>query len=296
MQSEESKSQDRLEEFPDISIVEMITLQILLRYSRPVIRYVLFIEVNQFLKETKTLSTSSFYNSLNNLERRGYVSYIQEGSSKRIMVESTRLGASAINYIFHHFLRNAFIDEGQFVKETFEIVKKIVGRPSVDSALVIMLEDFFNVPNLELAIKNSKDVFVLIKKERQEDFSKLGYDDIKISDVINGIIREPNNFFDAVVISGYCHNPDLFNLSRIDILKESVRVTKKGGVILLSAMGNLPVTQNFFADNLLKSYGESIKERIFFDEDFKEDFTQVGISKYNVLNEKGLLAGIGWVT
>lgn len=120
-------------EFPDISIVEMITLQILLRYSKPVIRYVLYIEVNQFLKEKKKLSTSSFYNNLANLERRGYVFFKHEGSSRRILVEPTNLGRTAIDSIFYYFIRNGLIDESQFVIELSGIINK-----RLDSLLLIL--------------------------------------------------------------------------------------------------------------------------------------------------------------
>lgn len=110
------------------------------------------------------------------------------------------------------------------------------------------------------------------------------------------MIREPNDVFDLVAFSGYCKNPDLYDMTRIELLKEVVRVTKIGGVIILTARANMPETQNFFANKLLRSYSESVNERTFSEKELSEDLINAGLTKYEIFNYEGMLTGIGWKT
>ena len=100
----------------NLSIVELIMLQILLRHGRPVIRHNLYNEVSQFLKSEKKkvansinfkhltpsgqkfykflqskkkFSSSSLYYSLDNLEKKGLVKYNRIDKERVESVEAT---------------------------------------------------------------------------------------------------------------------------------------------------------------------------------------------------------------
>ena len=287
--TEKKKSSRKIfEEFPDISIVDTITLQILLRYSMPLVRYALYVAVEQFLQNKKALSTSTFYNSLANLERKGYVRFIKKGPGIKVMVEATEGASAVIDNIFNYFIRNGLINESQFIEGLAGLIQEKIGPGLPGTVLLVMLDDFLNVSNVELSMKLSQDTFLLIGKDRQDDLIKLGFEQIKYSSVQNGLIREPDDFFDLIAFSGYCKNPDLYNLSRIDILKEAVRISKKGGAIILTARTELPETHNYYANELLEVYSKAVIERTFSKEELENDLANADIKSYEITEHKGM--------
>ena len=91
----------------NLSLFEIIILQLLLQHSKSVVRHALYLEVNQFLqneefkkkkinsditgseasyysflRNQKMRSTSSFYNSLDNLNKLGFVTYVKNEKVK----------------------------------------------------------------------------------------------------------------------------------------------------------------------------------------------------------------------
>ena len=114
----------------------------------PLVRYALYVEVTQFLKEKKELSTSSFYNSLANLERKGYVKFNKDSSSKRVMVEATEGASAVIDSIFNYFIRNGLINENKFIMELSGMIQKKMGRMSSETVLLVMMDEFLNINNI----------------------------------------------------------------------------------------------------------------------------------------------------
>ena len=49
----------------------------------------------------------------------------------------------------------------------------------------------------------------------------------------NNVIRGPKDIFDMVLIPEYEKEPNFFGLSRIDMLKELIRVVKPGGIVTI---------------------------------------------------------------
>ena len=281
--------------FPDLSIVELIALQLLSRHTEPIIRHTLLIEVNQFLKKsTKELSTSSFYNSLTNLERQGLITFTRRSSSKQLLVSPTSYTLTVIEKIFRLFLRNIIINDSEF---TIQFSKKIIEKVGVthfENIFMIILEGRTNFTNIKLSKKFADNVFIILREENYDVFNKLGIENLHYSKIIHNKIREPNDFFDLVVLSSYQFHPEFYGMSRIELLKEAKRIAKSGGVVVITARSKLPLIKNFYASELLQTYSKTVKERTFTEQQMKNDMQKADISKYEIFDYNGLIIGIGW--
>jgi len=281
--------------FPDLSIVELIALQILSRHTEPIIRHTLMIEVNQFLKKsTKEFSTSSFYNSLTNLERQGLITFTRKSSSKQILVSPTSYTLTVIDKIFRLFLRNIIINDSAFTIQFSKKILEKVGVEHFENIFMIILEERTNFTNIKLSKKFADNVFILLREENYDVFNKLGIENLNSSKIIHNKIREPNDFFDLVVLSSYQFRPDFYGMSRIDLLKEAKRIVKPGGVVVITARSKLPLIKNFYASELLQTYSKTVKERTFTEQQMKNDLLKAEISKYEIFDYNGVIIGIGW--
>ncbi len=296
-----------------LSYIELITLQKLLDHQGPVVRFILYQEINQFINPKRNnnddiepftdnlqlpnLSTSSFYNSLKSLEAYGLVSFIkkkQKSKDKIIAVEATENAKLAIKGITGHFLSMALDDIDYLVKIFGEVLKKI-GNSHFSNILIVNLTEKIDIRLMGLAFRLMDDVFLLANQNIYESMVKVGFDKLKSTVMFNSVIREPEDIFDIGIIPEYEKEPDFFGLSRIDMLKELIRVVKKGGVVVFMVRSTIPEVDNFYAKELLKKFEESISGRIFTEEEIKEDLNAAGFIKYEVLDFQGIMIGIGWV-
>ena len=305
----------KIGDFANLSIVEILTLQRLLQHQKPVVRYILYQEVNQLihperlkyssaeeilsnsLKEEKAdLSTSSFYNSLNTLEKRGLVAfYYKQGKKKQIeTVEATKMTKSTILALEHYFLRSV-VNDYEYLVNLAEKMLDIIGQSHFETLITVWLSDLLDLNLLKYFTKIANEVSILSKAEIYEDLVKIGLKNINYTNMYNKVIREPNDFFNLAVVPSYRRNIEFFGLSRIDLLKELIRVTKKGGIVIISGRTAFTSTKNYYADELLKRYSESISERIFDEKELKDDMIKAGLTKVDSFDFEGLTITVGWV-
>ncbi len=113
--------------------------------------------------------------------------------------------------------------------------------------------------------------------------------------MINNVIMEPKDIFDLAIIPEYEKEPEFFGLSRIDIIKELIRVVKQGGIVVIFVRSSIPQINHFYAKELLNKYEESISGRIFTKEEVEEDLKAAGFTKYDIFDFDGIIIGIGFV-
>ena len=296
-----------------LSLIELITLQKLLDHRSPVVRFILYQEINQFINPKRNnnnseeifhnslqlpnLSTSSFYNSLKSLEANGLVSFIkrkQKGKEKIIAVEATEKAKLAIKGITNHFLSMTIDDFDYLVKIFGELIKKI-GIPHYSNALVVNLTEAIDIRLMGLAFSLVDEVFLLSNKDIYESMVKMGFDKLKSTVMFNDVIREPKDIIEIAVIPEYEKEPNFFGLSRIDLLKELIRVVKQGGLVIFMVRSSLPQIENFYVKELLNRFEESISGRIFTKEEIEEDLKAAGFTRYEIFDFQGIVVGIGWV-
>ena len=296
-----------------LSLIELITLQKLLDHRSTVVRFILYQEINQFINPKRNnknseeifhnslqlpnLSTSSFYNSLKSLEANGLVSFIkrkQKGKEKIIAVEATEKAKLSIKGITNHFLSMTIDDFDYLVKIFGELIKKI-GIPHYSNALVVNLTEAIDIRLMGLAFSLVDEVFLLSNKDIYESMVKMGFDKLKSTVMFNDVIREPKDIIEIAVIPEYEKEPNFFGLSRIDLLKELIRVVKQGGLVIFMVRSSLPQIENFYVKELLNRFEESISGRIFTKEEIEEDLKAAGFTRYEIFDFQGIVVGIGWV-
>ena len=138
----------------NLSIVDMLMLQLLLKHEKPVVRHILYNEISQFLTREKQkvvksikfdksspgaaefkklleidkkFSTSSFYNSLKNLEGKGLVKSNKNERDKVVSVEATQYTEILINTISKHVLRFGLIEDEKN-KHLPDIIKEVIEK------------------------------------------------------------------------------------------------------------------------------------------------------------------------
>ncbi|MHA2430993.1 MAG: hypothetical protein ACXACC_08170 [Promethearchaeota archaeon] len=312
----------------NLSIVDMVMLQLLLKHEKPVVRHILYNEISQFLtretqkvaksikfendspgsKEFKNLlekdkkfSTSSFYNSLKNLEAKGLVKSNKDGNDKIISVEANQYTEILINTISKHVIRFGLIEAEKnkfFPKIIKDVIEKEIFKPKEISkfgtTLYISFSDFINTKCIKLLFQASDTLFVLLKKEAFENISKMGLENIKNTTIFNKMIREPDNFFEAVFLPYPFETPDLKGVTKEDILKEAFRIIKKDGIVLIHGYSDLPNIEHALLSIFIKWVKnvytdiESSSER-----SFKEELLNAGAKETKVFEYKGHLFGIG---
>jgi len=304
-------------EFSNLSLVELLTLQRLIHHQEPVVRYILYQEINQLihpklkdqlsaedifsdsLKPTR-LSTSSFYNSLKTLASKGLVQFNlgrptgKSGKKKIETVEATSDAELVLKSIYGYFLVMMVNDVQYFTSVSGEIVKRLKNS-HFESFLNVNTTEDVDFNQLKFVFDLADQVYLLAREELYDDLEKSGFDNLHFTHMINHIIREPNDIFDVALIPDYEKDLDFYGLNRIDLLKELQRVVKPGGVVIVGVRANFPKINNFYGNELLKAYSDAIGERFFTMDELKEDLSQIEFSKVEVFEYQGLIIGIGWV-
>jgi hypothetical protein len=96
-----------------------------------------------------------------------------------------------------------------------------------------------------------------------------------------------------VIIPVYKKNPKFYDLNRNQILKESSRVIKPKGKIILVSIAEIPFTENIFLNELIKLYNISLNNRIFSRRELETDLIGAGFIDVEIFDHQGLLIGIG---
>lgn len=309
----------------DLSLVEIITLNALLEYGRPIIRYTLYTIVNSLIKDNKldsdtisvknlkpsenklfnhilekdqnssALSTSSFYNNLSNLEQKGLIKFNRDNNGKIDTVESTLLTSRVIKLLMQFFMGTSVIpDFVKFDEGLTEKIREISGKQRLENIMGVWFSKHIFLRLINWFKNLANEVYLLSKKEYYDNYSRTDLKDVHISEIHKKRIREPNNIIEMVAIPNYKKEANFYEMERIDVLKEVHRILKPEGMVILVTKDEFPLTNDFAADELLTIYKESISNTIFTKDILIADLEEAGFSKNKILNYKGCLIGIGW--
>lgn len=286
----------KIADLVDLNIVEIVTLQALLAHSKPTVRHVLYLEVNQTLFKEKKISASSFYNSLKSLEKKELLISNRNQEGKVVSIEATTLAKKAIFLISQFFtanIFNLFEFELQFMQE---IQKKMQAtKQQVESVLFIDTVDYVDLKLMQHFTKIASDLYILTTNETFEEIKKTEIKQINHTIVNKGLIREPNDVFDLIIIPTYVNQPKLYNLTMVELLKEAARVTKKGGCIITTSVAEFPTTDHYLANQALETYIHLLKDTFITKESLEKDFENIKTNKIDIFNFYGMLIGICWL-
>jgi hypothetical protein len=170
-----------------------------------------------------------------------------------------------------------------------------IGVTHISNTLIINLKETIDTRLMELAFRLSDEIFLLVNKGIYESMIKMGFDKLKSTVMFDNRIREPNDIFEVSLVPEYEKEPDFFGLSRIEMLKELIRVVKPGGTVTIIARSKIPQVDNFYAKALLNKFEESISGRMFTEEEIEKDLNAAGFTRYEILDFQGVIVGIGRV-
>jgi len=182
----------------DLSIVEVFSLLFLLIHRRDVVRYSLFIEVQNFLNIK--LSTSSFYNSLYNLEKKGLLSFEKTSKGKIKSMSPTERTYPAIIKILKNIFYLRMTDYPPTYFEMFNFILTKLKKAQFKTTLTIWFNDFIDLDLIPEIANINDEIFILCKENHFDGINKLEIDNIRQTTIFNGKIREANEFFEVAVI------------------------------------------------------------------------------------------------
>ena len=191
----------------------------------------------------------------------------------------------------------------EYREEFFQKFKDKIQNLNFNRVLSIWLSEYVVIPIFKQLSEYAKEHYVLPKTSPDEDLSgKLPLKNVKIADIANKNasnpdegkqIEVPEDWFDGVIIPVYKRNPKFHDMSRIDLLRETVRVMQSKGLLVIVAIAEIPPTENVFLNELIKLYDLSLKNRIFNEQELKEDMEQVNLMNLDIFRHQGLLIGMG---
>ncbi len=308
-------------DFIDLSLVEVLTLQLLLRHTEPIVRHTLYLEVTQFLqserislnaldspnlssseklylqflRNRKKLSTSSFYNNLKNLEKMGLISCMYNAKGKVEAIEATDLTGPFMNATLKHFINFGVRAEESIMHSMKKVIIEKIKKTSFEGIFVIWLNEFFDIQIIRVVYEVAESLFLLSRNDFSKDLINRGLENVKSSSIYNGKIREPNEAFDMVFFPFYYKDSKVFNLNRVDLLREAARITKKTGVVIITAQSKLPKVEGRIANTILELYEKAHHHTIYEIDELEKDYNEAGFSKWEVFEHHGDMIGIGWV-
>ena len=309
-----------ISDFSDLSIAEIIALEFLMRYAEPVVRHTLYTEVKQFLefkenvpgakiqgdgsKVTKKFQetveeenkyySSSFYNSLGNLEQKGLLKIGNNKKGKKTKIEPTKFTPYIPKLLLKFLINNNIMDSHEYRDEFSKQFLKEIGNKRFGKILSIWFSEYEVLSIVQQLVNYAKeDVYILSKNLPNKEKTKSKLKKIEYTKMLDQQISLPENFVDGVIVPVYKQNPKFFGLSRQDILNEIKRVSTPDGLIVLVTVANIPITDNFFMNELIKLYNMALNNRIFTETQLKEDMEKANLRNINIYKHQGLLIGIG---
>ena len=317
-----------IKDISNLSIVDMVMLQLLLKHDKPVVRHILYNEIlrfltlekkkvvssttfneapagakefQNFLQKPNKFSSSSLYYSLDNLESNGLVKYNRDENNKVISVEATHYTEILINTILKHVVKFGLIDVEQN-KFLPNIVKEVVENKILSdfdenkfgTLLYTWFNNFINAKCINFFSNLTDNLFVLSSQEAFESVLKLGLENVQSTSLFSGTIRESDNFFDGVLIPYNSASTNFPKATKKDILIEAFRIVKDSGVVIIHSYTKIPdINHSIF--NIFIKWIENIYDELEFysEEEFKEELLNAGAKEVDVFVYKGHLFGIG---
>ncbi|MHA1240429.1 MAG: hypothetical protein ACTSQU_06505 [Promethearchaeota archaeon] len=317
-----------IKDIVNLSIVDMVMLQLLLRHSEPVVRHNLYNEISRFLTQekqkvveltnfndvpvgaqkfqeflhiNKKFSSSSLYYSLANLEKKGLVKFNYDKKDRVESVEATQYTEILINTILKHVIKFGVIEAEQnkflpkIIKEVVE-EKVLTGlkNKKFGTMLYICFSNIINAKCISFFSTITNNLFILSNMEAFENVSKLGIDNVQYSSLFNKTIRESDNFFDGVIIPYHFKDIIFKGVSKKTILEEAFRIVKENGVVIIHGYTTLPDIDHAFF-NVFTEWVKNIYTDVEFysEEEFKDKLLKAGAKEAEVFVYKGHLFGVG---
>ncbi len=279
-----------LDELMGLSMAELVFLQHLLNYSGSVVRFALLQEINAYMVREKKISPSSFYHSLNKLHEKGFVTFEKAEDEKISAVKATPLARLALAEASRILLIGA-IDVYSFSKRLLnQVLKQFQVDQELNTVLLVPMDLFVSVKIINLVGSFTNNPYVLASEQQFDRLKIRGLaENMEQSKLSGGRIREPNDYFDAVVLFRWGPSEPMYRISREKLIEELVRVLKPGGLFFVSGMKKIVKTHHFLLDGIAEALSNAYFLQEISEEDLKDDLEKFGFVDITFLEYEGLL-------
>ncbi|MHA2168811.1 MAG: hypothetical protein ACXAB7_02760 [Candidatus Kariarchaeaceae archaeon] len=289
--SKRKKSQTvTLDDIIDLSVIELYILNLLVRLGSNAVRFSVFNEVNAQLSSSK-ISRSSFYNSLQKLEKKGFVIVLDNPKGKGSTVQATQLAREAIKQS-NIFSIWGSIDLQQITVQISEQLTEQFRDIPITKQILVSCDELASIETLNILEQSAKQTYILSDDKLYETYQNRGLE-LPQTRFEEGIIREPDNFFDRGIISKYHGSIELFDITASELLKEVVRVVKPGGYIVLTSFDEFPKTDNLILDSVMSDLLTQAYFTPSTRESLKKDMENAGINDVKSHGYRGYIVTIG---
>lgn len=299
--------------FLDLNVVELLILELFIKYTDPIVRFNLFNEVDEFLntfkKRSDTISDpslsnverklvnhineieakkqiiapSSFYNSLKKLEKRGFIKFNYNPQGKIETIETTELPIILIEKLGQHFVN--FLgasNDFKYVENLIEFLQQKLAIKSIKSLLIIWIPFLFDTRIINSLKSISDKCFLLSRIQSKQELEEKGLCDIKITKTLEKTLREPSEIFDIIGIPYYM-NGAIKELALVDILKEAYRTLKNDGMLIALIDRPIPKINHNTMNRIGIMYNNANSNSVFTKHQIKDHMKEAQIPNYNFI-------------
>ena len=282
-----------LEDYLDMTITQVYTLMLVNSFPFGVIRYTILKSLNALPSPNNRISASSFYHSLEKLEKLGLLEFVRDEKEKISLVKGTEKSTEVLNHI-----GNITVMSGVNIAKTIEefsikILNFIGLNSPQDLGLVISKDLSLDLHLYPIIEQNVEHIHCLAS---DKDFSRyiVPYSEkIHQTNVINKKIREPNDEFDVTFLPTFYPSEDFYGMTDDQFWQEIVRVTKPEGLIIVLSFKQMKKQKNFLLDGLIDLFSTNPMIGFTTKEKIEESMTRVQIKNVNIVDFDGILLAVG---
>lgn len=287
------QGREKLVEMLDLTVTDLLVLYYLLRYVRPVVRFTLLQDINSCLGPMGKISPSRLYSSLQRLEKKELVTFIEgHGKSTSKDILATVKAQKAISEVLQ-FSLISIINFFDLTSKLVPEVRKRLEQINFDSLLLVNLERDIDIRILEVIEQNAGSVYLLATDEEYNNSIARGMNS-KIAHCLRqgSKILVKNNTFENIVVMGTSfHAIDSGPLQ--NFFSELKRVLKPHGTFIFTSTKPLPDDQHFIIESMRQFLSNSPYTKMISENNLKEFLKSLNLQDIDILDFKGLLVGWG---
>ena len=213
----------------------------------------------------------------------------RRSKGKKTTVEPTSYTHIVPKLLLKFLINNNIMDSPDFYLKD---IMETISNQKFEKVLSIWFSEYEVLSIVTQLSKFATEVYILSKNIPNGDLSKVKMKKVYHLEMIGKQFSLPEEVFDGVLVPVYKKNPKFYDMSRQEILGEIIRVCKPNGLIGLVAIAPVPLTDNFFMNELIKLYNLALNNRIFTEEELRKDMKDAGLNNIEIYPHKGLLIGV----